>query len=136
MRGQLQSLRFAAGERRCRLPQPQISEANLIQNSEASKRPLGTFTKKASASRTVNCSFMDIFPVIRTSSTPLLETRAAAFFANQLDVRQNCISTVTVPSPWHVSQRPPGTLKENARRIASLASGVSAKTSRMASNAF
>ena len=25
---------------------------------------------------------------------------------------RNCISTVTVPSPWQVSQRPPGMLKE------------------------
>ena len=31
---------------------------------------------------------------------------------------RNCISTVTVPSPWQVSQRPPGILNKSGRGVA------------------
>src|SRR5687768_18398794 len=48
---------------------------------------------------------------------------------------RNCISTVTVPLPWQVSQRPPGTLKEKWDELKPLvfAPFVPAKSSRMAS---
>src|SRR5436853_374668 len=51
---------------------------------------------------------------------------------------RNCISTTTVPSPWQVSQRPPGTLNEKcpAEYPRLCASGVPANKSRMPSNAL
>src|SRR5712672_2257683 len=49
---------------------------------------------------------------------------------------RNCISTVTVPSPWHVSHRPPGILKEKCPDVNPrfLASGSDAKRPRRPSN--
>ncbi len=51
---------------------------------------------------------------------------------------RNCISTRTSPSPWHASQRPPGTLNEKwlAVRPRACASLVSENSSRIGSNAL
>ncbi len=48
----------------------------------------------------------------RTSSTLLLKRVPRHSSQSSSTSARNCISTVTVPSPWQVSQRPPGMLKE------------------------
>ena len=51
---------------------------------------------------------------------------------------RNCISTRTSPSPWHASQRPPGTLNEKWLAVSprARASLVSENSSRIGSNAL
>jgi len=56
--------------------------------------------------------FVNILALITDFEHLRLVACTLALVADQFDVGENCISTVTVPSPWQVSQRPPGTLKE------------------------
>ena len=50
----------------------------------------------------------------------------------------NCISTLTVPSPLHSSQRPPSVLKENQAGVISIcfAKGCAAMSFRISSYAL
>src|SRR6202041_3824757 len=96
-------------------------------------------SKKLSASRTViwRTSWM-FFSLECTSSTLLLYRVPRHSSQISSTSARKRISTVTVPSPWQASQRPPGMLNEKWPGVNPrfLASGVEAKTSRMQSKAL
>ena len=86
MRGKLQALGFAAGERRRGLPEAQVAEANFIQDTEFGNN-LGNIDEKRQrfAHRQLQ-DFVNIFPVIADFQNTAFEAGAAAFFADEFDV--------------------------------------------------
>ncbi len=112
MRGQLQTLRFATGERRRRLPQPQITEADFVEHLQLGDDFRHGREKSDRLAHGELQHLVNVFLAVAHFQYAALESRAAAFLANSSTSARNCISTVTVPSPWQASQRPPGILNE------------------------
>src|SRR5260370_16009710 len=88
MRGQLQALRFPAGERRRRLPETPVAESNFIQDSEFGNN-LGNVDEKGQGFANRQLEYLvDIFPVIPDFQNAALEARATALFTDEFDVRE------------------------------------------------
>src|SRR6185503_2843972 len=86
VRSELDALRFAAGQRRRRLAQPQVAQPNVIQNTQAIRNLLH-FTKETDRLAHSHVQhFVNILAAITNVENLLFETRAFAFFAHQLHV--------------------------------------------------
>src|SRR5215469_15720625 len=86
MRRQLHALRFTAGEGRCRLPQPQVSEADFLQRSKL-LRYLGSFSEELEGFLHGQVqNLVDVFSAIANLENLWLVTRTLAFFADEFDV--------------------------------------------------
>ena len=140
-------VRCAASFRRCASPPervvpdwPSRKYPSPTSSSSASRAvTFGYGAKNARASRTVICSTSwTFFPRCSTSSTLLLYRVPRHSSHTSSTSARKRISTVTVPSPWHASHRPPGILNEKcpAPSPRFFASGVAANRSRIASKAF
>src|SRR5580692_4573827 len=140
-------VRCAASFRRCASPPESVvpdcpSRRYPSPTSSSTRRREVTFgdgAKNASASRAVICSTSWMFlSLYRTSRTLLLYRVPRHSSHTSSTSARKRISTVTVPSPWQASQRPPGMLNEKCPAVNPrfFASGVDANTSRIGSNAF
>src|SRR5260370_41545022 len=89
MRGELQPLGLAAGERCGGLSKPQVSEPDFIQDFQLGNN-LGNARKKGQrlAHRELQ-HFVNILSVVANLEDAALEARAAALFANQLNIAYN-----------------------------------------------
>jgi len=105
MRGQLQALRFSAGKRCRRLPEAQVAESNFIQDPEFGNNLGNVDEERQSFAHRQLQYLVNILPVMPDFQNPALEARALHSSQISSTSARNCISTVTVPSPWQVSQR-------------------------------
>src|SRR5437016_5603538 len=88
VRGELQSLRFSAGERCCRLSETQVAEANFIQHSELGNNLRNIDEKSQGLADRQLQYLVNILPVIPHLQNATLEARASALFADEFNVRQ------------------------------------------------
>src|SRR5467141_2841257 len=88
MRGKLQALRLAAGKCRRGLPQAQVAQTHLFENSQL-RSDLWNSRKKCQslANRELQHLMNVLFPVAHFEHAAF-KARPAAFFADQFDVRQ------------------------------------------------
>src|SRR5271156_2602790 len=86
MRGQLHALRFASGERRGRLPETQVAEADFVEHAQflGETRSLGE-ELETFANREVQ-DLMNILALVMYFEHLRLVARALALVADQLDV--------------------------------------------------
>src|SRR5690349_22506439 len=86
VRGELQALRFAAGKGGGGLAEPQIAETDFVENAQF-RNDLGhTHEKSQRLTHRQLQHFVNVFSAITNFKHAALEPRAAALFANQLDV--------------------------------------------------
>ena len=113
VRGDLDALRLAARQRRRRLAEPQVAEADLVEHLQAAQH-LRRRAEEGRAPRARSCRAPGArsCPGSCTSSTCGLKRMPSHCSHGTKTSARNCISTRTSPSPWHASQRPPGTLNE------------------------
>ena len=139
MRGELEALGFAAGKRGGGLAEAQIAEADFVEDLElgsdlgdAGEKVQGLAHGEAAELRECFCRGSALRGRALLKRVPRHSSQMSSTSA------RNCISTVTVPSPWQASQRPPGILKEKwpARKSAALGFGSGGEGSRMQSKAF
>ena len=88
MRRELQALRFAAGERRRGLPQAQVTESHFVENSQLRSNFRNSREKNQCFAHRQLEHFVHIFFAIPDFEDSALESCSAAFFADELDVRQ------------------------------------------------
>src|SRR6266550_3901505 len=88
MRGKLEALRLAAGKCRRGLPQAQVAQTHLFENSQL-RSDLWNSRKKCQslANRELQHLMNVLFPVAHFEHAAF-KARPTAFFANQFDVRQ------------------------------------------------
>jgi hypothetical protein len=92
---QLDALRLSAGQRRRGLTEPAVAQANFFEHLEFFVT-LGTLEKKLRLANRHLKYFVDVLPLNRISARRFC-IECPAFFADQLDIGKNRISTVTVP---------------------------------------
>src|SRR2546429_2777601 len=88
MRGELQALRFSAGERCRRLSETQVAESNFVQDSEFGNNLWNIDEKRQGLANRQLQYFVNILPVIADFQNAALEARASALFADEFNVRQ------------------------------------------------
>ena len=112
VRGDLDPLRLSARQRRRRLAEAQVAEADLVEHLE----PAQHFRRPAEERQRLADGqvehLVDRPAAVLTSSTCGLNRLPSHWSHGTNTSARNCISTRTSPSPWHASQRPPGTLNE------------------------
>src|SRR6266571_8640693 len=88
MRREFQPLRFPAGERRGRLPQTEIAEANFIQNPEFRNDLRNVDEERQRFAHRQLQHLMNVFPVIPHLQNAAFEPRPPALLADEFDVRE------------------------------------------------
>ena len=86
MRGKFQALRFAARKRGGGLAEPEIAEADFIQDAQLGDDFGNTIEEGESLARRELQDFVNIFAAITNIEDAGFEARATAFFADKLDV--------------------------------------------------
>src|ERR1700690_3578337 len=88
MRGQLQALRLATGERRRGLSEAQVAESHFIENSQLRGNFRDTGKENQSLANGEAEHLMNILFAVADFEHSTLESRAAAFLADQFDIRK------------------------------------------------
>jgi hypothetical protein len=115
------ALRLAAAQTSRGLPHAKVPEAHVDQRRERAHELLRRGNARHRVGALMASTSATLCPRTRSSSTSSRNRRPLQSGHVKLTSARNCISTVSKPSPSHVGQRPPSTLKrERARRVPAL----------------
>src|SRR5260370_1124134 len=130
MRREFQPLRFTPGKRGGGLSQAQISEADFVQHFQFGNDLWSIDEKCQRLAHRELQNLMDVFVVVTDFQHAALEARAAAFLADELDVREKlhfhgdrAVALARLAAPArHVERKiPSGIIKSTFRILCSVA---------------
>ena len=112
VRRDLDPLRLAARQRRRRLAEPQVAEADLVEHLQPPQHLRRAAEEGQRLAHGQVEHLVDVAAAVLDLEHLRLEALAVALVARHEDVGEELHLDRTSPSPSHASQRPPGTLNE------------------------